>query len=100
MAYPRIAALMDGYNLELDDIRWYLSVLMVDKFAALQPEPGRLIEYVWSGQLSDELFNLEERHLEQLEADWDSGQIDEAKVREFLLEARASRRRRRMRPPE
>jgi hypothetical protein len=91
---------MDEYNLELDDVRWYLSVLIAERFSTLQTEPRRLIEYVWSGQLSDDLLNLEERHLEQLEELWNSAQIDEGKVREFLRETRASKRRRRMRTPD
>lgn len=100
MPYPRLKVLMDEYNLELDDIRWYLSVQLAEKFAVLQAEPQRLIEYIWSGRLSDELFNLEERQLEQLEELWDSAQTEEGKVREFMLEARASRRRRLMRMPD
>ena len=97
MPYPRLLPLMELYNLDLDDIRWYLSVLMGEKLSSLQNEPLRLIDYIWSGQLADELFNLEERYLEQLEALWNSNQLDEAKVREFFMEARSSKRRRRLR---
>ena len=97
MPYPRVQKIIDEYGLDLDDVRWYLSVLMSEKLASFQPEPLRLIEYIWSGRLADELFNLEERYLEELEANWDSGKTYEARVREFLMETRSARRRRR--PP-
>ncbi|WP_238565754.1 hypothetical protein [Spirochaeta lutea] len=87
-------ALLEEYDLEIDDIRWHLSVRLAEEILSLHQTPRRLIEMIWSGTLGDRLFNMEDRLLEQLEADLHSGRTDEAKIREFLTQAKKAKRNR------
>ena len=97
MAIPRMQALMDEYNLEIDDIRWFLSVRLTDELMNFQTKQWQLIEEIWSGRLGDKLFHLEEQFLEDTERLWDTGQTEEGKIRDLFAEARACKRRRRLR---
>lgn len=88
---------MDEYNLEIDDIRWYLSVQMTEEIMNYQTTQWRLIEEIWSGRLGDQLFRLEEKFMEDHERLWNSGQAEEGKIRDIFAAVRASKRRRRLR---
>ena len=95
MAYPRMQALMNEYALEIDDVRWMLSIQLSFDIEAMQGQNRQLIEEIWSGTLEGRLYRMEERFLEEQEALWNSGQIVEGKLRDFMAEARAAKRRRR-----
>lgn len=82
-----IDELMKEYNLEIDDIRWYLSFLTAEKILSLTESPDEITRYIWSGELDKELYNMEERYLEELESLFNSNLIDEAAIREQFEEA-------------
>ncbi len=82
-----IDELMKEYNLEIDDIRWYLSFLTAEKILSLTESPDEITRYIWSGELDKELYNMEERYLEELESLFNSNLIDEAAIREQFAEA-------------
>ena len=88
---------MEEYGLEIDDLRWFLSVQLTDELMTFQTKQWQLIEEIWSGRLGDRLFRLEERFLEDTEKLLETGQTEEGKVRDFFAEARVSKRRRRLR---
>lgn len=96
MAFPRMQSLMDEYNLDIDDIRWYLSVQLTEELMAYYARQWNLIEEIWSGRLGDRLFHLEEQFLEDTERLWNSGQSEEGKIRDIFAAVRASKRRRQL----
>ena len=88
---------MEEYGLEIDDVRWLLSVQLTEELMSFQTKQWQLIEEIWSGRLGDRLFQLEEHFLEETERLLETGQTEEGKVRDFFAEARASKRRRKLR---
>jgi hypothetical protein len=97
MSTARIQNLMTEYGLEIDDIRWFLSVRLADELLSYQTKQWNLIEEIWSGRLGDRLYRLEEQFLEDQGRLWESGQTEEGKVRDLFSEIRISQRRRRLR---
>lgn len=97
MTTPRMQALMAEYGLEIDDVRWFLSVRLTDELMSYQTRQWELIQEIWSGRLADRLYNLEERWMEENERLLAEGLSEEGKLRELFAECRAARRRRRLR---
>ncbi len=87
---------MKEYNLEIDDIRWYLSILEADKLMNFPRDRKELTRYIWSGELSDNLYNMEENYLSSLQEQMDRNITDESNIRDFFKEAEltASKRKR------
>jgi len=97
-----VQELLEEYGFEIDDIRWYLAVLTADRMFTYRDRPEELARLVWSGALEKDLYNMEERFLEQLQSDLDRNQTDEAHVRQILAEVaqqKAKRRRARFAHP-
>ena len=94
--YPMklIESLLKEYDIEIDDIRWYLSVQKAEELLALQQEPRTLIEHIWSGRLSDEIYQMEERFITSIEDEFSRGVIDEAKMRERMMVIKKAKRNR------
>ena len=90
----KVHELMKELDLELDDVRWYLSVNLAETLLKYQTSPRRLIEEIWSGKLGDTLFQMEERYLEELENSYQKHSTDEAHLREFFSLVRRSKRNR------
>lgn len=90
-----IKMLMKEYGFELDDIRWYLAWETSVRLLTYQSEPEELARLVWSGKLADELYDMEERFLEELQEKLDRSLMDEHRVRELFAEIEREKRRRR-----
>ncbi|AHC14666.1 hypothetical protein [Salinispira pacifica] len=86
--------LMKEYDLEIDDVRWYLSVQLAEDLLSLYEEPRKLIHRIWDKSLEDELYNMEERYLEGLDEAMEQGSTDEVKIRQIFTEMKAAKRRR------
>jgi len=89
-----LSELMDEYNVELDDIRWYLSQDIADELINYKDRHVELAMEIWSGRLGDRLYELEDRFVRELGDALAHGRTDEVKVRTVLSEVRAARRRR------
>ena len=89
-----VKALLKEYNLEIDDVRWYLSEVMSQRLSSMQQKPEDLIRFIWSGEMSDELYDMEERYLQTMQDQLDEKTLDEAHLRDTLSEMESSRRRR------
>jgi hypothetical protein len=87
----KIAALMKELDLEIDDLRWYLAAQHSERLLQYRDRPDDLARLIWSGVLERELYDMEERLVEELQRDLDRGLRDEAGVREILAKAAASR---------
>ncbi len=84
-----VKELMKEYNLSIDDIRWYLSSMMMEKILSLKAAPEELTKYIWSGQLDTDLYNMEETYLNEIEDSFESSRADESSIREQFAEASA-----------
>jgi hypothetical protein len=91
----RVVQLLEDYDLSIDDVRWYLSTIMAHRLLTYEERPEELGQFIWSGRLADELYNMEERYLASLQDQLDRELMDESKVRETLAEVEAAKRKRR-----
>jgi len=89
-----IQELLKEYGLEIDDVRWYLSRVMTERLLSYQSSPADLTKCIWSGELNDELYNMEERYLKTLQDQKDEGTLDESHIRDIMSEMEMARRRR------
>ena len=85
---------MKEYNLEIDDIRWYLSIIEAEKLLDFPQDRKELIRYIWSGELADNLYNMEENYLNALQDQMDRNITDESNIRDFFKEAEILSRKR------
>ncbi|MBB6479000.1 hypothetical protein [Spirochaeta isovalerica] len=82
-----IKELMKEYNLEIDDIRWFLSIGEAQKLLSFPQDRKELIRYIWSGELETNLYNMEEKYLENLQEQMDRNITDESDIRDIFKEA-------------
>ena len=93
-----IRELLQEYDLEIDDIRWYLAAMQAEHLLSYRENKRELIRLIWSGSLEGELYDMEERFLEQLQSRLDQGSRDEIQVRGILKEIVSSRENRYTQP--
>jgi hypothetical protein len=96
----KIQDLLAEYELEIDDVRWYLSAVTAERILALKDHRHELIRYIWSGSLGDDLYDQEERFLAGMQNNLDSGIADEVAARETMKEIIRQRTRRYCEVPE
>ena len=94
MRIVKIRELMQEFDLEIDDIRWYLAAIQADRLLSYRENKRELIRLIWSGSLEGELYDMEERFLAELQNRLDRGSRDEVQVRSLLREIVASREKR------
>ena len=81
-----IKDLMQEYDIEIDDIRWYLSSEQAKSFFEYKDNIQELIHYIWSGRLESDLYHMEENYLEQLKISFENNKVDEHRLREIFNE--------------
>jgi len=79
-----IRQLMIEYNLEINDIRWYLSVQYAGRLIGYKEDISVLAQLICSKKLEAELYDMEENYVKTLEQDLKRKIIDESKVREIF----------------
>lgn len=89
-----VHALLDEYDLEIDDVRWFLCSRFVESFFSYKENKKELIRYIWSGKLETELYNMEEKFLSALQEEVDKDIEDEAHIRSIFNEIEATKTRR------
>lgn len=89
-----VKELLEEYNLEIDDVRWYLSEVLTERLLSMQNSPQEITKMIWSGALSDELYDMEERYLRTLQDQLNEKTLDENHLRDTLSEMEMIRRRR------
>ena len=82
-----IQDLLKEYSLELDDIRWLISIRLTEEILSNYDESIEITKKIWSGKLESDLYNMEERYLENIVSQLDRGLIDEAWIREQFAAA-------------
>jgi uncharacterized protein (UPF0548 family) len=81
-----IKELLKEYNLEIDDVRWYMSTYMAQRLLTYQNEPDLLARYIWSGELEGDFYNMEEKLLVDLQDQLDRDLTDITRIRELMSE--------------
>ena len=90
---------MKEYNLEIDDIRWYLSILEAEKLEILIKNKEQIVRYIWSGELADNLYNMEELYINSLQDHLERNITDESNIRDFFAEAELASNKRKENKP-
>ena len=81
-----VKEILREYDLALDDVRWYLATLLTQRLLEYKEKIPELTKYIWSGQLEDDLYNMEEEYLAHLQSQLNSERYDEHRIREILRE--------------
>jgi hypothetical protein len=89
-----LTALLDEYDLTLDDIRWYLADRIARSLLLDREDPEAITRRIWSGALEAELYDLEEAFLERTRDELKRGITDVQAVRDQLEQARLLKLRR------
>ncbi len=92
--FVKISEMMQEYDLEIDDVRWYLACQQVDLLLGYRDNKRELIRLIWSGALEGALYDMEERFLGELQSRLDGGVLDEVQVRGVLREVVSCREKR------
>lgn len=87
--FMNIQVLLDERDIDIDDIRYYLSAVLTQELLSFRDEPKDLTRMIWSGNLSARLYDMEERFVRELQEQLNEGVTDEAKVEEILSEIEA-----------
>lgn len=89
-----INEMMQEYELEIDDVRWYLACRQADRLFSYRDKKRELIRLIWSGELEGALYDMEERFLGELQGRLDGGSRDEIQVRGVLRDMVSCREKR------
>jgi len=81
-----VSELMKEYQFEIDDIRWYCACVTAERMLNLKDTPEELVNFIWSGKLEKELYNMEESFLAGLEEELSAEITDESHIREIFYE--------------
>lgn len=81
-----IYSLLEEYSLETRDVRWYLSYNKSFSLLEFRNDQEGLAEYISSGQLEVDLYNMEEKYLQDIQDLIDRGKIDDVNIRETMNE--------------
>lgn len=88
--------LLIEYNLEIDDVRWYMANYMTQKLLSYHREPELMAKYIWSGELESDFYNMEEKLLADLQDQLDRNVTDESLLRDLMSEMDFLRKKREM----
>ena len=86
--------LLEEYDLNLDDVRWYLALSQADRLISYKERPRDLALEIWAGRLEAQLYNMEERFLADRDERLANKLTSEHRIREELGEIRIAKRRR------
>ena len=89
-----IAQIIDEYDIEVDDVRWYLATGEAERVLSYNETPEDLAALIQSGRLEADWYRMEERYLEELQEKLDSAIIDESEVRKICAAIETARRKR------
>lgn len=78
--------LMKEFSIESNDVRWYLSNNLAYTLLNYSSDRETLTKYIESGNLEVDLYNLEEKYLQELQDLSDRNQLDEVSIRETFNE--------------
>lgn len=86
--------LLEEEGLELDDVRYYLSSILAGRLLTYVDDPEGLIRLIWSKNLEDELYDMEERFIRDVDDRFERRMIDEPKLRQIIRDIQREKKRR------
>jgi len=86
-----VEQLMDEYGLSMNDIRWYLCSQITYGILELTKAPDEITAYLWSGKLEADLYNAEEKYIDNLQDELDKEIKTEAEIRDIFSSVVARR---------
>lgn len=86
-----LQALLKEYDVDINDVRWYLSFDLANRMLEHVNEPVELANWVSSGRLEADMYNMEEKWIRNRQEELERGLRDEAQVREELEAVQAAR---------
>ena len=89
-----VKEMLAGNDLEIDDVRWYMSTYMSERLLSYEKEPELLARYIWSGELESDFYNMEEKLLIDLQDQLDRNLTDISRIKELLSEMTFLKRKR------
>jgi transcriptional regulator GlxA family with amidase domain len=90
----KVSNILSEHGLEIDDVRWYLAHQLAVRLLEYRAREQDLTRLIWSGRLEAELYNAEERYLEELQRKVEAGLADEHSLREIAQEIAMQKRKR------
>ena len=81
-----IKLFLKEFNIELDDVRWYLARETAMRLLEYRDKPDDLCRLIWSGRLEADLYTMEERYLAELQEKVDNRRADESDIRKIFGE--------------
>ncbi len=88
----KIADLLEEFDIELTDLRWFLSMELADRTLTYQQDPLELAELIWKGTIESDMYDMEEKFIRDSQDLIDRGLLDEARIREQLSQVIRARR--------
>lgn len=86
-----VHSLLAEYDLDIDDVRWYLAKIQTERLLEYRERRFELIRLIWSGKLEADLYQMEERFLKELQDKLDTKQSDESEIRNVFSAIRAEK---------
>ena len=81
-----VKSIIEEYAIELDDIRWYLSVREADRLLTYRDDVRTLATLIQSGRLEADWYRMAERFLDELQEKLEKRTVDEAEIRKICAE--------------
>ena len=86
-----LKALLKEYDVDINDIRWFLSFDLATRMIEHAEQPVELATWISSGRLEADMYNMEEKWLRNRQEELDRGLRDEAQIREELEAVQAAK---------
>lgn len=82
----KVRNVLKEYDIEVDDIRWYLSIQEAERLLTYADEPRELARLIQSGKIEADWYRMEERFSEELQERLERRECDETEVRKICAE--------------
>ena len=86
-----VKALLEEYDLDINDVRWFLSHELAGRMLEHQDTPVDLAMWISSGRLESEMYDMEENWLSNRQEELNRGLRDEPSIRQELERVQAAK---------
>ena len=90
----RVRRILEEYELEIDDVRWYLACREAERLVGDRDDVAGLTALIESGRLEADWYRMEDRFLDVLEEKLSSRIVDEPEIRKLCNEIEVARMKR------
>lgn len=68
-----VKQILKDHDIDTNMLRWYLSFQQMQILMEMKKDPDAMCKYIWSKQLEDRLYDMEDRFFADLEEDYRKG---------------------------